>query len=70
MDNVVYTTVARQRGLTREMQTIANNIANASTTGFRRESVIFSEHVKKLDEAGRSCPWPRPTAARSTWTRA
>lgn len=52
MDNVVYTTVARQRGLTREMQTIANNIANASTTGFRRESVIFSEHVKKLDEAG------------------
>lgn len=52
MDNVIYTAVARQRGLAREMQTIANNIANASTTGFRRESVIFSEHVKKLDEAG------------------
>lgn len=52
MDNVFYTTIARQRGLAREMQVVANNIANASTTGFRRESVIFSEHVKKLDEAG------------------
>lgn len=52
MDNVVYTTIGRQRGLAREMQVVANNIANASTTGFRRESVIFSEHVKKLDEAG------------------
>ena len=52
MDNAVYTAIARQRGLSREIQAIANNIANASTTGFRRESVIFSEHVKKLDEAG------------------
>ncbi len=27
------------------MQTVANNIANMSTTGFRREGVIFSEYV-------------------------
>ena len=32
----------------REMQTLANNIANASTTGFRAEEVMFAEHVKAL----------------------
>jgi flagellar basal-body rod protein FlgF len=32
----------------REMQVVANNIANASTTGFRAEGVIFSEHINAL----------------------
>lgn len=48
MDNASYTTLTRQSGLMREMQTLANNIANASTTGFRAEEVMFSEHVKSL----------------------
>lgn len=39
--------LSRQSGLMREMQVVANNIANASTTGFRREGVIFSEHVER-----------------------
>jgi flagellar basal-body rod protein FlgF len=45
MDNSSYTTLSRQSGLLRQMQTVANNIANMSTTGFRREGVIFSEYV-------------------------
>lgn len=49
MDAGGYTTLTRQTGLMREMQVIANNIANASTTGFRREGVIFSEYVKRLE---------------------
>lgn len=48
MDNAIYTTLTRQSGLMREMQALANNIANASTTGFRQENVIFSEHVKRV----------------------
>jgi flagellar basal-body rod protein FlgF len=32
------------------MQVVANNIANISTTGFRREGVIFAEHVARMDE--------------------
>ncbi|MDZ4093322.1 MAG: flagellar hook-basal body complex protein [Paracoccaceae bacterium] len=51
MDAAGYTTLARQSGLMREMQVVANNIANASTTGFRREGVIFSEFVSRLDDA-------------------
>ncbi len=45
MDNAGYVTLTRMTGLRREMQVIANNIANASTAGFRREGVVFSEFV-------------------------
>lgn len=50
MDAAGYTTLTRQSGLMREMQAVANNIANISTTGFRREGVIFSEYVQRLDD--------------------
>jgi flagellar basal-body rod protein FlgF len=32
----------------RELQVIANNIANASTSGFKAEGVAFSEHISRL----------------------
>lgn len=48
MDNASYATLTRQSGLLHEMQALANNIANASTTGFRSEGVMFAEHVRSL----------------------
>ena len=51
MDASGYTTLTRQNGLLRELQVIANNIANSSTTGFRREGVVFAEYVARLDDA-------------------
>lgn len=48
MGNATYTTLTRQSGLLAEMQAVANNIANASTTGYRREGLIFSEFVQAL----------------------
>ena len=48
MDNSGYVTLNRQAGLMREMQLIANNIANANTTGFRREGTLFAEHIAAL----------------------
>ena len=51
MDNAGYTTLGRQAGLMAEMQAVANNIANLSTTGFRKEGVLFAEHVAGLDGA-------------------
>ena len=47
-----YTTLSRQQGLMREMRMIANNIANQATTGYRQQGVIFSEYVRRTDEAG------------------
>ena len=53
MENAIYATLSRQSGLMREMRAVANNIANADTTGFRREGVIFAEHLKPMGrEAG------------------
>lgn len=51
MGNSIYATLTRQSGLMKEMQTVANNMANVSTTGFRREGVVFSEYVASLDDA-------------------
>ena len=52
MDNAIYASLTRQSGLMAEMRTVANNIANANTTGFRREGVIFAEHLTALDRHG------------------
>ncbi len=53
MDAIGTTTLTRQAGLMREMNVIAQNIANISTAGFRREGVVFSEYVQRM-EAGPS----------------
>lgn len=50
MENAIYATLTRQAGLMREMHVVANNIANISTTGFRREGVVFSEFVRAIPD--------------------
>lgn len=49
MDNATYTTLNRQSGLMSEMRAVANNMANISTTGFRKEGVVFAEFVADLE---------------------
>lgn len=51
MENAGYVTLTRQSGLMREMRVVANNIANAATSGFRQEGIIFSEYVQSMDGA-------------------
>jgi flagellar basal-body rod protein FlgF len=51
MDIAGYATLSRQSGLMREMQVVANNIANAATTGYRQEGLIFSEYVQDIEGA-------------------
>lgn len=45
MDASGYVTLSRQSGLLSQMDAIANNIANASTTGFKREGTVFAEFI-------------------------
>mgnify|MGYP003676187849 CR=1 FL=1 len=45
MDNVGYIALSRQMTLMRQMEVVANNIANASSTAFKGEHVLFSEYV-------------------------
>ena len=48
MDVAGYVALTRQSGLWNEMSLVANNIANSSTIGFRREAMIFAEHINDL----------------------
>jgi len=43
MDNALYVGLSRQMVLRREMDIVANNIANADTTGFKVESLMTKE---------------------------
>lgn len=40
-----YITLSKQSGLLRAMDLVAQNIANASTDGYRAQGLLFSEHV-------------------------
>jgi flagellar basal-body rod protein FlgF len=50
MDSTGYVTLTRQSGLLREFQVIANNIANAATTGYRQEGVVFAELLQDVPD--------------------
>ncbi|MFO1208236.1 MAG: flagellar hook-basal body complex protein [Amaricoccus sp.] len=65
MDLAGYVALTRASGLAKELQSVANNIANLSTTGYRREGVIFAEEVKALPIEGGSVAM---TAARARYT--
>ncbi len=46
MGDSTYVLLGRQQGLLKELQVVANNVANSSTTGFRRSEGIFAEYMK------------------------
>jgi flagellar basal-body rod protein FlgF len=45
MENASYIGLSLQVALRRQMDVVANNVANMSTTGFKGEKVIFLEHL-------------------------
>ena len=53
MENTLYIALSRQATLRREMSTVANNIANMNTTGFKGEKTMFVEHLVKSKGNGR-----------------
>ena len=54
MDNAGFVALNRQAGLLKELETVAQNIANMSTDGYRREGVVFSEFVVNGGRQGES----------------
>ncbi|MAS44386.1 flagellar basal-body rod protein FlgF [Albimonas donghaensis] len=54
MDNPIYLALSRQNGLLKEMQAVANNIANMNTSGYRREGVVFAEMIEAMPVEGGS----------------
>ena len=51
MDTTSYIALSRQIGLQRRMSTIANNIANANSTGYRAEKTLFETVLERAGES-------------------
>lgn len=52
MENALYTGLSRQMALRRQMDVVANNIANMNTAGFRSQQMLFLEAVMESDKPG------------------
>ncbi len=65
MDSTAYVAITRQDGLKRALAAIANNVANASTAGYRRQEVIFTEHVEAAPDGGRSISMAKAAVERT-----
>ncbi len=50
MDNAILIGLSRQTALRRQLDVIANNLANLGTSGFRSEDVVFAEHLMPTAE--------------------
>jgi flagellar basal-body rod protein FlgF len=59
MENPSYIALSRQMVLSRQLDIIANNLANVNTGGYKREDLAFVEYLAKPDIAG------NPTFVRS-----
>lgn len=49
MENTILIGLSRQLVARREMDVIANNLANASSPGYKSEQMMFAEHLKVVD---------------------
>lgn len=54
MENSIYIGLSKQIALERNMQIVANNVANMTTPGFRGQNLVFSEFI--ADPKGGSHP--------------
>ena len=45
MDNALLVGLSRQMGLARELDIVANNIANIDTAGFKADNAAFSQYL-------------------------
>ena len=45
MDNAIYVTLSKQLAQFRQMDAIASNIANANTTAYKPETVLFHDYI-------------------------
>ena len=45
MENSLLIGLSRQMTLRREMDVIANNLANMNTVGYKQEEVVFEEYI-------------------------
>jgi len=52
MDNLVLVALSRQVALARELDVVANNIANINTTGYKADGSLFKEYLNSAGQSG------------------
>jgi flagellar basal-body rod protein FlgF len=52
MENTALVGLSRQVALARELDVVANNLANLNTTGFKAEGAVFHEYLMPIANAG------------------
>ncbi|RMF12631.1 MAG: flagellar hook-basal body complex protein, partial [Alphaproteobacteria bacterium] len=60
MDTTLYVGLSHQMAMRRNMDILANNVANMNTTAFKKENVIFQEYLVEMDDT--SVPTARMVA--------
>ncbi|MBI4183082.1 MAG: flagellar basal-body rod protein FlgF [Proteobacteria bacterium] len=53
MENTVFIALSRQMAMQRQMDVIANNLANANTSGFKAQRMMFAEHLVQVRHVDR-----------------
>jgi flagellar basal-body rod protein FlgF len=54
MDNPTYVTLSAQLALQKQLEVVANNVANTNTSGFKADRQLFQSYVEQLDAPGGS----------------
>ncbi|MBI3517521.1 MAG: flagellar hook-basal body complex protein, partial [Proteobacteria bacterium] len=52
METPTYIALSKQAAMVRDMDVVANNIANASTNGYRGDRVMFQEYLARTGSIG------------------
>ena len=50
METPTYIALSRQTALVRQLDIVANNLANATTPGYKSESSLFAEHLLRAEK--------------------
>ncbi len=53
MENTLFIALSKQLAIRREMDVIANNLANTSSPGFKNEKMMFVEYLKETGTTGK-----------------
>ncbi len=70
MENTLLIGLSRQIALQRELDVVANNIANLNTTGYKADGSVFQEFLMPTASGGTFVPGSRPSSYvqdRATW---
>jgi flagellar basal-body rod protein FlgF len=61
MENALLVGLSRQMTLRRELETVANNVANVNTAGFKADRLVFAEYMRnpaRIDAQARAADRP------------